>query len=212
MDVAARVGGVQKFLQKCCNHRSLRDPPGDSTSAAPVQHRGSTIEDRIQNGERRRDSFWHNLLSSFDLQRAWPPSAGREDHPVKALRWAGRARGKWLLQLSLNCPSFAAVKRKPSPPFEVIEGRCAGPEVCPLSRVKAGAVVCIKQLSTAPGGHRPAAGTGFLRGAADQDTLPPIQLHLPGLQRAPGHLREAGGFDHGGGGAGPAVPEASDRR
>ena len=36
------------------------------------------------------------------------------------------------------------------PEFEVLEGRCAGPEVCPLSRVKAGAVVCIKQLSTAP--------------------------------------------------------------
>jgi len=32
----------------------------------------------------------------------------------------------------------------------VLEGRCAGPAVCPLSRVKAGAVVCIKQLSTAP--------------------------------------------------------------
>ncbi len=32
----------------------------------------------------------------------------------------------------------------------MIEGRCAGPEVCPLSRVQAGAVVCIKHLSTAP--------------------------------------------------------------
>jgi len=37
-----------------------------------------------------------------------------------------------------------------TPEFEVIEGRCAGPAVCPLSRVKAGSVVCIKQLSTAP--------------------------------------------------------------
>ena len=27
---------------------------------------------------------------------------------------------------------------------------CAGPAVCPLSRVRAGSVVCIKQLSTAP--------------------------------------------------------------
>lgn len=35
-------------------------------------------------------------------------------------------------------------------PYVVLEGHCAGPEVCPLSRVKAGAVVCIKQLSTAP--------------------------------------------------------------
>jgi Fe2+ transport system protein FeoA len=42
------------------------------------------------------------------------------------------------------------VKQKPTPEFEVIEGRCAGTEVCPLSRIQAGAVVCIKQLSTAP--------------------------------------------------------------
>ena len=33
---------------------------------------------------------------------------------------------------------------------KVVEGQCAGPEVCPLSRVKAGAVVCIKHLSTTP--------------------------------------------------------------
>ncbi|MCX6922672.1 MAG: FeoA family protein [Verrucomicrobia bacterium] len=39
---------------------------------------------------------------------------------------------------------------KSPPAFEILEGRCAGPEVCPLSRVKAGAVVCIKQLTTAP--------------------------------------------------------------
>jgi Fe2+ transport system protein FeoA len=42
------------------------------------------------------------------------------------------------------------VKQKPPPPFEVLEGRCAGPQVCPLSRVQAGAVVCIKQLTTVP--------------------------------------------------------------
>jgi Fe2+ transport system protein FeoA len=42
------------------------------------------------------------------------------------------------------------VKQKAIPEFEVLEGRCAGPLVCPLSRVKAGAVVCIRQLSTAP--------------------------------------------------------------
>ena len=34
--------------------------------------------------------------------------------------------------------------------FEVLQGRCAGPEVCPLSRVQAGAVVCIKALLAAP--------------------------------------------------------------
>ena len=54
------------------------------------------------------------------------------------------------MQLSLNCPSFAAVKHKPTPEFEVIEGNCAGAEVCPLSRVQAGTVVCIKRLATTP--------------------------------------------------------------
>jgi Fe2+ transport system protein FeoA len=54
------------------------------------------------------------------------------------------------LQLSLNYPSFAAVKHKPPPEFAVIEGRCAGTEVCPLSRVQAGAIVCIKRLTTSP--------------------------------------------------------------
>jgi Fe2+ transport system protein FeoA len=57
---------------------------------------------------------------------------------------------EWLLQPCLNCPSFAAVKQKAMPEFEIIEGRCAGTEVCPLSRIQAGAVVCIKRLSTAP--------------------------------------------------------------
>ena len=42
------------------------------------------------------------------------------------------------------------MKQKATPEFKVLEGRCAGPQVCPLSRVKAGAVVCIKQLSAAP--------------------------------------------------------------
>ena len=42
------------------------------------------------------------------------------------------------------------MKHKPTPAFEVLEGRCAGPQVCPLSHVQAGAIVCIKQLTTAP--------------------------------------------------------------
>ena len=42
------------------------------------------------------------------------------------------------------------MKRKPTPEFEIIEGRCAGEEVCPLSRVQAGSVVCIKRLATTP--------------------------------------------------------------
>ena len=31
-----------------------------------------------------------------------------------------------------------------------MDGQCAGGAVCPLSRVKAGTVVCIKQLAAAP--------------------------------------------------------------
>jgi ferrous iron transport protein A len=42
------------------------------------------------------------------------------------------------------------VKQQLPPAFEVLDGRCAGPEVCPLSRVQAGAVVRIKRLCTAP--------------------------------------------------------------
>jgi len=34
--------------------------------------------------------------------------------------------------------------------FKVIEGLCAGPAVCPLSRVKAGTTVCIKELAASP--------------------------------------------------------------
>jgi Fe2+ transport system protein FeoA len=34
--------------------------------------------------------------------------------------------------------------------FVVVDGECAGPSVCPLSRVKAGTVVCIKELSASP--------------------------------------------------------------
>jgi len=34
--------------------------------------------------------------------------------------------------------------------YVVLEGECAGSKVCPLSHVKAGSVVCIKQLYTAP--------------------------------------------------------------
>jgi Fe2+ transport system protein FeoA len=43
-----------------------------------------------------------------------------------------------------------SVKPKPTEPFVVLEGQCAGPAVCPLSRVQEGAVVCIKRLSTTP--------------------------------------------------------------
>ena len=34
--------------------------------------------------------------------------------------------------------------------LKVIDGQCAGPAVCPLSRVKAGTTVCIKELAASP--------------------------------------------------------------
>jgi Fe2+ transport system protein FeoA len=42
------------------------------------------------------------------------------------------------------------VKKEAKQTFVVLEGQCAGPKVCPLSRVQAGTTVCIKELSTEP--------------------------------------------------------------
>ncbi len=39
--------------------------------------------------------------------------------------------------------------KRPVHPDVIVEGQCAGPKVCPLSRVQAGTVVCIKHLATA---------------------------------------------------------------
>ena len=71
--------------------------------------------------------------------------SGRSVHPRTPLR------AKWLLQLSLNCPSFAASETEAAR-LSSRSSRAVVPEpqVCPLSRVQAGAVVCIKRLSTAP--------------------------------------------------------------
>lgn len=35
----------------------------------------------------------------------------------------------------------------PAEPCFVLEGQCAEPGVCPLSEIKAGAIVCVKQLT-----------------------------------------------------------------
>ena len=40
--------------------------------------------------------------------------------------------------------------KKPANQFVLLEGHCARPKLCPLSGVKAGAVVCIKELAAAP--------------------------------------------------------------
>jgi Fe2+ transport system protein FeoA len=42
------------------------------------------------------------------------------------------------------------VKRDRRHTYYVLDGECAGPRVCPLSRVQAGTTVCIRQLSTTP--------------------------------------------------------------
>lgn len=34
--------------------------------------------------------------------------------------------------------------------FEVLDGHCAGPELCPLSCIKTGDVVCIRELDASP--------------------------------------------------------------
>ena len=42
------------------------------------------------------------------------------------------------------------MKQKPLQSFIVLEGQCAGPKICPLSRVQAGTTVCIRELTTTP--------------------------------------------------------------
>ena len=53
------------------------------------------------------------------------------------------------MQLSLNSSILQAVK-KAAGDYVILEGHCAGAKLCPLSRVEAGAVVCVKELSAAP--------------------------------------------------------------
>lgn len=40
--------------------------------------------------------------------------------------------------------------KKPKYAYAVVEGQCTGGELCPLSRVQAGSVVCIKRLTASP--------------------------------------------------------------
>ena len=40
--------------------------------------------------------------------------------------------------------------KKQAPDYQVVEGHCAGPSVCPLSHVAAGTTVCIKELVASP--------------------------------------------------------------
>ena len=50
------------------------------------------------------------------------------------------------MKLSLNYVSLARLNKK-SQTHVIRDGHCAQPEVCPLSRVRAGTVVCIKELA-----------------------------------------------------------------
>jgi Fe2+ transport system protein FeoA len=45
---------------------------------------------------------------------------------------------------------FWPAVNKDMPPLEILEGKCAGTEACPLSCIKAGTEVCIKELSASP--------------------------------------------------------------
>ncbi|MCX6895993.1 MAG: FeoA family protein [Verrucomicrobia bacterium] len=45
--------------------------------------------------------------------------------------------------------------------FTVQDGQCAGPLVCPLSRVQVGMVVCVKQLNATPGMQERLRELGF---------------------------------------------------
>ena len=45
---------------------------------------------------------------------------------------------------------LALVKQEVTPQCKILEGCCAGPEVCPLTKIQAGTVVSIKQLSVSP--------------------------------------------------------------
>ena len=40
--------------------------------------------------------------------------------------------------------------KKHAPDYQIVEGQCAGPAVCPLSHVAAGTTVCIKELVATP--------------------------------------------------------------
>jgi Fe2+ transport system protein FeoA len=42
------------------------------------------------------------------------------------------------------------IKQQPTQDLLLLDGQCAGPQLCPLSRVQVGITVCIKQLNAAP--------------------------------------------------------------
>src|SRR5437879_2697191 len=68
----------------------------------------------------------------------------RQEPQIRQIRQSAKS----FLQLSLNSPILQAVK-KAAGHYVILEGHCAGAKLCPLSRVEAGTVVCVKELSAA---------------------------------------------------------------
>ena len=54
-----------------------------------------------------------------------------------------------VLQPSASPPNLDAVKQRKQN-YTIVDGDCAGPELCPLSQIKVGVVVCIKRLDASP--------------------------------------------------------------
>lgn len=67
---------------------------------------------------------------------------------VKA--WESRQGGGNVLQLSLNSPSLPPVNHGPAHGSTPAKSQCRTSALCPLTRVRAGTVVCIRQLAGGP--------------------------------------------------------------
>ncbi len=74
--------------------------------------------------------------------------------PIRAVTLLTRlpdARFNCRLRSAGPYPNLSSVKQEPSPTnYVLLEGQCAGSDVCPLSSVQAGSTVCIKQLAASP--------------------------------------------------------------
>ena len=80
----------------------------------------------------------------------------------QGLAWSGADLSVWFVENFQSVfPNFPSCKQpathllwlpvnKTRSSCKIVEGHCAGPTVCPLSRVKAGTVVNVKHLALAP--------------------------------------------------------------
>src|SRR5581483_10399927 len=81
--------------------------------------------------------------------RSVPKSAAGEKLKLAAGVNAPRA-GNSNLATPRHLLYFWSSVNKRTQAYILVDGECAGTAVCPLSRVKAGTVVCIKQLAASP--------------------------------------------------------------